>query len=275
MKILAIIKDTFRECIAKKIILSYAIASTLGMLVLSLLISFDFVGNEVAISTIFGGGEHWESIRGFEEAIIRVEAGIAILIFTLGLFLSIFSTADLIPGMLLRGRLDLYLSKSISRIQLLIGKLSGALLVVILNVVYAIVGLWFVIGIKTGIWNANFLFSGVTIIFMYIVIFTFVLLVGMLSKSTSVIIIVTYMIISVSPLLANREEIFLLPISRWLKHVVDFFYWILPKYSETAIITKDLVLGEPVYSWTPLISSVIIGIVVLNLSMYIFSKKSF
>ncbi|MFC1493479.1 ABC transporter permease subunit [candidate division KSB1 bacterium] len=275
MKILAIIKDTFRECIAKKIILSYAIASTLGMIVISLLFNFDIVGNEVAISSIFGGGEHWESIRGFEEAIINLEAGIAILIFTLGLFLSIFSTADLIPSMLLKGRLDLYLSKSISRVQLLLGKFSGALLVVILNIVYAIVGLWLVIGVKTGIWNVNFLYSGVTIIFMYTVIFSIVLLIGLLSKSTAVIVIATYMIISASPLLANRQEIFLLPLSRSIEHIIDFFYWILPKYAETAIITKDLVMGEPIYSWTPVISSVIIGIVVLNLSIYLFSKKSF
>ncbi len=275
MKILAIIKDTFRECIAKKIILSYAIASTLGMLIISLLFSFDIVGNEVAISTIFGGNEQWESIRQFEEIIINLEAGIAIVIFTLGLFLSIFSTADLIPSMMLKGRLDLYLSKSISRVQLLIGKFTGALLVVILNIVYAIVGLWLVIGLKTGIWNVNFLYSGVTIIFMYTVIFTIVLLIGLLSRSTAVIVIATYMIISASPLLANRQEIFLLPIARWVEHVLDFFYWILPKYSETAIITKDLVIGEPIFSWTPVLSSVIIGVVVLNLSIYIFSRKSF
>ncbi|MFC1564233.1 hypothetical protein ACFL6G_04810 [candidate division KSB1 bacterium] len=275
MKIRAIIIDTFRECIAKKIILSYAIASTLGMVVIAVVFNFDIVGNEVAISSIFGMGEQWESIRGFEEGVIRLEAGFAMLIFTLGLFLSIFSTADLIPGMMLKGRLDLYLSKSISRLQLLIGKFTGSLLVVTLNVVYAIVGLWLVIGVKTGIWNINFLYAGVTIIFMYIVIFTFVLLIGLLSKSTAVIVIATYMIISVSPLLANRQEIFLLPLSRTVERIIDFFYWILPKYSETAIITRDLVMGDPIYSWTPVISSVLIGIVVLNLSIYIFSKKSF
>ncbi|MCP4726223.1 MAG: ABC transporter permease subunit [bacterium] len=275
MKILAIIKDTFRECIAKKIILSYAIVSTLGMILISLLFSFDIVGNEVAISSIFGEREHWESLFRFEETIIQLEAGIAIAIFTLGLFVSIFSTADLIPSMMLKGRLDLYLSKSISRVQLLIGKFSGALLVVILNIVYAIIGLWFVIGLKTGIWNVNFLYSGVTIIFMYTVIFSIVLLIGLLSKSTAVIVIATYMVISASPLLANRQEIFLLPIARWIEHVLDFFYWILPKYAETAIITSDLVVGDPIYSWTPVISSVIIGIVVFNLSIYIFSKKSF
>jgi len=274
MQTIAIIKDTFRECLVKKIFISVFAVSTLGILGIMTIFSIDIIGNEAAISTLFSGGEEFASMRELNEIIIKVEAFFAMAIFTLGLFLSIFSTADLTPSLMMKGRLDLYLARPVSRPQLLFGKYLGAVSVVTINIIYAIIGLWLVIGFKTGIWNVYFLYSGLTIVFMFSVLYTFVLLVGTIQKSTSVIIIAVYGLITLSPVLAQREDIFLFNTNKTYELIFDILYWITPKYYEISLITKDLVQNGTMTSWTPIVSSLIIAVAVLNLSFFIFSKKN-
>ncbi len=274
MKMLAIIKDTFRECLVKKILLSFFIASNIGILGLLLVINIDIVDNEAVISSLFFEGEEWASMRQLNEGIIKLEGVLAMAIFTIGLFLSLFSTADIIPSIMTKGRLDLYLARPVSRAQLLIGKYLGAVFVVTANIVYAIVGIWLVIGFKTGVWNVYFLYSGLTIVFMFAVLYAVLTLIGVFSKSTSVLIIAVYLLISISPVLAQRDKIFLFPLGIVWETVIDALYWIVPKYYELTVMTHELVEGLSILSWTPIISNLIIALVALNLGIFIFSKKS-
>jgi len=273
MKIAAIVYDTFRECLVKKILLSFFIASTIGILGILVIFNIDIIGNNVAISSLFFGGEGLTSLGQFEDIIIKVEAIFAMALFTLGLFISLFATADLTPSMMTKGRLDLYLARPISRTQLLFGKYCGAVAVAAINILYAIVGLWLVIGIKTGVWNVNFLYTGLNIIFMFSVLYTFVMLIGIFTKNTAVNIIAVCTIVFSSLILAQKDVIFLFSNNKLLEHITDLLYWITPKYYEISIITKDLVLGNAIPSWTPVISSLLIAAAVMNLSLYLFSKK--
>ncbi|KPK95680.1 hypothetical protein AMJ80_04185 [bacterium SM23_31] len=274
MKIAAIVYDTFRECLVKKIFLSFFIASTIGIIGIYVILNIDIIGNKVAISSLFSKGEEIASMEQFEDIIIKVEAFFAMALFSIGLFMSIFATADLTPSLMTKGRLDLYLARPISRVQLLFGKYCGAVAVAAINILYAIAGLWLVIGIKTGIWNINFLYSGLNIIFMFSVLYTFVMLIGIFIKSTPVNIIAVYIMVSLSPILAQKDEIFLFINNKVLEHITDLLYWITPKYYEISIITKNLVEGNTMPSWTPVISSIIIAVAVMNLSLYFFSRKN-
>lgn len=274
MKIAAIVYDTFRECLVKKILLSFFIASTIGILGILVIFNIDIIDNKVAISSLFSKGEEIALIEQFEDIIIKVEAIFAVLLFTIGLLVAIFATADLTPSMMTKGRLDLYLARPISRPQLLLGKYCGAVAVAAINILYAIIGLWLVISIKTGVWNVNFLYTGLNIIFMFSVSYTFVMLIGIFVKSTAVNIIAVYiMVVILSPILAQKDEIFLFINNKLLEHITDLLYWITPKYYEISIITKDLVEGNAIPSWTPVISSLLIAAAVMNLSLYLFSKK--
>jgi len=275
MKIAAIVYDTFRECLVKKIILSFFIASTIGILGIFAIFNIDIIGNNVAISFLFFGGEELTSLGQFEDIIIKVEAFFAMALFTLGLFISLFATADLTPSMMTKGRLDLYLARPISRAQLLFGKYCGAVAVAAINILYAIVGLWLVIGIKTGVWNVNFLYTGLNIIFMFSVLYTFIMLIGIFTKNTVVNIIAVSTMVFMNFILSiiKKADVFPIINNKWLEHITDLLYWITPQYFDISIITMNLVEGKTMPSWTPVISSLLIAAAVMNLSLYIFSKK--
>jgi len=273
MKLWEIVKDTFRECLGKKILIIFFLISTLGILGLLFLFDVDIAGNRAAISALFG--EKQDSIALFElkKIIIIIESYFAVTLYTLGIFLSVFATADLIPSMMTKGRLELYLARPISRPMLMMGKLAGATGVVAVNIIYAIAGIWLVLGIKTGVWNVSFLCSIVTIIFMFAVLYTVMMLTSILVRSTAMTVIVTYMVIVINLALAQKENFLPFISSNMFRQFIEIFYWIIPKYHETSIITKNVVAGNAIESWTPAINSLLIALIVMNITVFIFSKK--
>ena len=272
MKLWEIVKDTFRECLGKKILISYFLISTLGILGLMFIFNVDIAGNSAAISTLFGKEQGNIALSTLQTGVIKFHGVFAAALYSIGIFLSLFSTADIIPSMMTKGRVELYLARPISRATLILGKFAGATLIIAVNIIYAIGGIWIVMGVKTGIWNINFLYAVPAIIIMFASLYTIMMLVGLLSKNTAVTIIVTYFAAMITPVLANRSSLTFIT-SDMLKWTLDTLYWITPKYAEFAIITNNLVTGESVSSWTPAISSILIAIVALNISVYIFSKK--
>jgi ABC-type transport system involved in multi-copper enzyme maturation permease subunit len=275
MKLLTIIKDTFQECRGKKILLSYFLISTLGIIGLMVIFNVDIAGNRAAIGALFGKEMDDIALAKLQQVIIQVEGFFAMAIYTLGIFLSVFATADLMPGMMTKGRVELYLARPVSRPMLLLGKLAGSTGVVAVNVIYATAGIWLVLGVKTGVWNVNFLYSALLIIFMFAVMYTIMMLASTFIRSTAVVIIITYVLMMLSPLLAQRDTIMVFIHNTYVKHIIEIRYWITPKYHEVSVITKNVVTGKPIESWTPVISSLLIGLIVFNVTAFIFSRKDF
>ena len=75
------------------------------------------------------------------------------------MFLSVFASAGLIPSVLEPGRIELLLSKPVSRTHILLGRYLGNILVISSNVVFLVLGVWTILGIKSGIWSPAFLIS--------------------------------------------------------------------------------------------------------------------
>src|SRR5262249_23541766 len=73
------------------------------------------------------------------------------------ILLSAIITAFFIPNMLRKGSIDLLLAKPIHRTTLLIYKFVGGLSFMFINTVFVVVGLWIVIGLRSGLWNTSFL----------------------------------------------------------------------------------------------------------------------
>ena len=274
MKILAVIEDTFKECLYKKILLGFFGISTLSILAIFLLFAVDIKGYQVAIGTVFGESGT-VSMSQLREVIIKIEGVFSMALFTAGLFLSIFATADLVPSSLRKGKIDLYLSRPISRPQFLLGKFLGAVSVVAVNILYAVAGVWLVFGIKTGIWNPYFLYSAVSIIFMFAVLYSVMLLVGVLVQGTAITMIVAYVMIMLSPILDKRETFTVFLSNEIQKNLIELFYQIIPRYAEMTNVTMSLVEGKPVENWTPVLASLLIALVAMSLAVHIFSRKDF
>ena len=273
MKFQILIKDTFRECLGKKILISYFLISTLGILTLMFVVNIDISGSRAVISTLFDSKNGNIALPDLENKIVFAESMFARALYSMGIFLSIFATADLIPGLMTKGRLELYLARPLSRPMFLLGKFTGAVCVASLNIIYGFTGFWLVLGIKTHVWNIGFLYSAAAIIFMFAVLYSFMMLVSIIVRNTAVTIILTYMVMTLETALASSKNLFTMIGNPIIRQILEILHWILPKYHEVASITKDIAGGKSIESWTPVLSSLLTAIVVMNITVYIFSKK--
>ncbi|MBV9122806.1 MAG: ABC transporter permease [Planctomycetes bacterium] len=111
-------------------------------------------------------------------------AGIAMLVSTI-------ITAFFIPNMLRKGTVDLLLVKPIHRTTLLIYKFLGGLLFMFLNTVFIVVGIWLVLGLRSGLWAPGFLVTIFILTFEFAIFYAVSTLFGVLTRSPIVAILVT------------------------------------------------------------------------------------
>jgi ABC-type transport system involved in multi-copper enzyme maturation permease subunit len=205
----------------------------------------------------------------------QTQSVIAMALYFFGMALSVFASAGLVAAVFEPGRIELLLSKPVSRTRLLLGRYVGNLLVVAANIAYLTVGSWIIFGIKTGMWGAGYLISSVFTIFIFAVLLAVIVLVGVLWESAAVAIMVTFGIMIVTPILAQRDTIERLLSSEWSRDVVRVLYYVLPKTSDISVIIRHLILNEPVDSWMPVWSTALFGAVVLGAGILHFRRRSF
>ncbi len=196
----------------------------------------------------------------------------------LGLLLAIFSSASFIPVMLEKGNIDLLLSKPISRTQLLLGKYFGVVLFVFLNILVFVVGVWLIISIKFGYWDASFLTLAFVITFAFAVLYALILLFGVITKNSVLGMMIAYLIfLIISPLLfLYKEKLNEFVTSEIVDKTLDGLYFIVPQTAELmGKIMIDLAMGRGVTDFQPIITSFLFLIFVLGISIYLFRKKDF
>ena len=261
---------TFREALSKKIFLFFFSVSTFGILVFALisgLISSDSVS----------GGFTVTSSTGFDNSI---SGGIKMfLIYPLyagGLFISIFSVAGFIPSLLEKGNIDLILSKPVSRAQVILGKFFGGTAMVFINLFYAIFMLWVLIGLKFDVWELEFLLTSVSITLAFASIYSLIIFIGIVTRSTMLSMVISYLIFFVfSPLLSSRETIFAFVGDGLMKIIFEILYYLVPQTSDLSAITTSFALGSPIENPAVLLSTILYIILILYSSIFIFSKKDY
>ncbi len=273
MKFLAIIQLTFRESLAKKTFIAFFGISTLTCLLFMFALNLDVVDGLKSTVSIFGKQASEEV--NLNEIIWGVEAAIAVMLFTGGIFMALFATSSLIPGLLKPGFVDLFISKPISRMEILTGRYIGAISIVAFNIFYLILVSWLILSVKTGIWNWGFLLAGVTITLTFAVLFSLMTFLGIISGSGPFSLMITYMILFFSPLLLQRDKIYALLSSKYYAYVFDGLYYFLPKTTELGNMTQQLVRGVAIASWMPLWTSLLFGAFMFWISGLIFQNKNF
>ena len=275
--ILTITRLTIQEAFARKVFIAFFLISSIVLLCcLGIFLSF-------SVESFLGPVE--EMIKQSKGKIVQdaltmfvngIKATIAMPLFGLGLFLSIFSVSSFIPNMLEKGHVDVILSKPVSRIQVLFGKFFGGLVVVFFNVAYLIAGIWLLIGIKFGVWDTQFLYTIITITFTFALFYSLIILLGVTSQNSILSMMVCYFIfIIISPLLASRETIFEFIRNGFIKTILDVLYYIVPQTDDLGGITLSLVKGEAIKSLSPIYTSIVQMILIFGLSIFIFRKKDY
>lgn len=269
---LTIAKYTLREALSRKIFIVFFGISTLILIIFALIFGLTSLDTLMNIK-LDSQGIQTAALKQVAEFFKTI---IVMPLFGGGLFLSIFSAASFIPNMLEKGNIDLLLSKPVSRAQVIWGKFWGGTTIVFFNIAFLVTGLWILIGLKFSVWEAELLVTIITITFTFAVLYALMILTGILTRSSVLAMMLTYLIFFIfSPLLLARENIYILLDNKFIEYILDGLYYLVPKTSELGSMTANLAAGGSIGSFQPIISSFLFMILSLGLSIFIFNKKDY
>ena len=150
------------------------------------------------------------------------------------------------------------------------------------NLLYLFGAIWLIVVWKTGIAHPRFFLGGVIILFGIAAMLAFAFLIGVVTSSTAVSLMVTYAIFFFAALLSAREKIAAAVSSEWSAQIIRALYWIFPKTAELGRATVALVSGGEAFREFGQIdtlavfgSTAIFGLVTLGLAAWRFSRKDF
>ncbi len=261
---------TWRELLSRYIVLGLLVICTLVWGMLAFAVNLEIVDGALAGLRIFGKAAQNEAGPGGKPlSVASFVMGIQMFLsgatYWTAMLLGLFATAPLPGSMTERGRIDLLLSKPISRAGILTGHLLGIGAVVAAVATYLFTACWITLAVKTGVWDATFLLSIPIVLAQFLVMYGVLLLLVLLTESTPLALIVTYGIIFASIILALREQ--LAPQIRlpW-RYAYLGLYHLLPHIAETTVLLAQLVEGKAVTTWYPLTGSLLFGAATLALA---------
>jgi ABC-2 type transport system permease protein len=279
MKSLTIILNTVYESITRLTLLFYLAFGTIILLVITfgvrgvyddgMLIGISFFGNEIPVIDGIdpSGFIFMATIGGSMSAI---------------LLLGVFATASILPETLRKGTIDIYLSKPISRLELLLSKYMGAISAIAVALIYFMVGLFLIIGLKTGIWNTKVFPALGLIILMFGCIQSMSTLAGVLFRNMGLVLVFVYIhLFLFSPFLRLRKELVgALTDNAVIHRILDGFYYALPQLSEmqeriSFLFAPAAVEGITEFSFTPFSYSLLSCAVMLLLAYVKFKRSDY
>jgi ABC-2 type transport system permease protein len=269
----ALISDTFQEARARWLFWGLFGLSSLLVGLFLFVLRIDIVQGAVSFMGIEATARPIYNIRKF---VTVSYSWVSIVLYIWGTFLAVFASAGLIPSVLEAGRISLLLSKPLTRTTLLMGRYAGNLAVVTANHVYLICSIWIIIGLKTNIWEPRFLLAIPISLFIFAVLLCVVVLIGVVSESAALSVMIAVALMLVSTILAQRDIVVKLLDSQWSRDLWLAFYWIVPKIYDFGVAMKDIILYDRSADWfTPAWTSAAFGIAVLSGAVYIFRRRDF
>jgi len=273
MVTLALIRDTFREALARKIFWVLFGLSALLIIFFLFLLRIDIVAGATATVSLFG--RQGPGDANVDRLVRGVYGGIATFLYTWGMFLAVFASAGLVPSVLEPGRIELLLSKPLSRTHILLGRFAGNVLVVLLNTTFLVLGVWTILGVKTGIWSAGFLIAIATTTFIFAVLLAVVVLIGVWLESAAAATMITVALMIISPILAQTSLMMRLLSSEWSRNLWRVLYYALPKVYEVGKMTLDAIQSRTFGGYTPIWTSALFGAVMLGAALALFARRDF
>jgi ABC-type transport system involved in multi-copper enzyme maturation permease subunit len=269
---LALIRDTFQEARARWLFWGLFGLSTLLILIFLFVLKIDLVEGAISIMGI----ERTSSVLNVHAFVMKSYSFISLFLYVWGTLLAIFASSGLIPSVLEPGRIALLLSKPVPRPILILGRYAGNVLIVALNHIYLVGAIWIIIGIKTHLWEPRFLLAIPTCLFIFGVLLCVVTLIGVVSESAALSVMVTVALIGVSAILAQRQLVVRLLSSEWSRDLWRALYWIVPKFYDLAQVMMQTIVFDRNLDWaSPLWTSTAFAIIVLSCALYIFAKRDF
>lgn len=269
----AIIVDTFQEAFARWLFWGLFGLSTLLILFFLFVLKIDIVQGAVTMGGLQNTGRPIYDMQKF----VRVSySWVATFLYIWGTFLAVFASSGLIPSTLEPGRISLLLAKPITRPMLLAGRFIGNLLIITLNSIYLIGAIWLIIGMKTNIWDGRFLIAIPISVFLFAVLLCVVVLIGVLSESAALSVMVPVALMLVTTILAQRDFVIRLLSSEWSRTLWQALYWVLPKVYDLGLAMRQAILRTgDAYFAAPIWTSAAFGAVALAVAVQLFRKRDY
>jgi ABC-2 type transport system permease protein len=279
----ASVEDVFREASARWTLLAYFVLSSLFILIFAFAVNLDIVDGALAGAKLFGRELDLPGGRvDLDRLVLGFESGFSAFLYLVGTFLAIFATAHLVPRLQEKGTVDLYLSRPVGRVSLLLSRYAAGLLLSGSNLVYLIGSIWAIVVWKTHVAHPRFLLGGGVILFAIAALLAFAFLVGVVTSSTGVSIMSTYAVFFFSALLAGHERIAAAVSKEWQANVVNALYWIFPKTAEmgqavVAFVSAGRAPERLQQSLTvlPFATTAAFAVACLGLASFLFRRKDF
>jgi ABC-2 type transport system permease protein len=277
------LEEVFREAAARWTLVAWFTLSTLFVAIFAAAVNLDVVNGALAGVKLFGKSVDMAGKQvDLDKLILGFEGGFSAFLYVVGTFLAVFATAHLVPRLQEKGTIDLYLSRPVGRVPLLLSRFAGGLLLSAANVFYLIASIWLIVGWKTGVWEVGLLKGGGVILFAIASLLSFSFLVGVVTSSTAVSIMSTYALFFLSAILAAHGKIEAALSSDWSVGLLRGLYWALPKTAELGRALVGLVTDgrgfrtpPPVDSLAVFGSTALFALLALSLASWLFSRKDF
>ena len=198
------------------------------------------------------------------------------------LLFGVFGVSGLIPDMLEKGTIDLFLSKPLSRLELLLSRSFGATAGIGLNLIYFFTGVWTVFGLKLGVWHWAFLSSLIYVFFAFACFYSVVTIVGLITRSTGFTVLISFCFMFISWGLEAREHgLYILWNNVVYHRLLDALYYLTPQLnamlenSSRVIIKSALFPATPEFTFMPYLYSLGSAVLMYVLSVWYFSRRDF
>jgi ABC-type transport system involved in multi-copper enzyme maturation permease subunit len=291
----ALVYDTCRELFYRRTLMFYFGIVTVTHLLLLLAMQTDAADGVITSIKVFGmqasGGGGEFRLNGGDSGVMAIDAAtvargiesaVAWMLYPMGVILGLFATASLVPRLLEKGSIDLLLSKPVSRPAILVSRWLGGFLVAAANMVYLVAGVGLILGFKLGVWHWGFLFSGLMMAAYFGALLGFLVLWGVLMRSTTIGIMMTVGVYFVS--LAVRAphaypdwaNAITSRVGRLVgQTIVEVLYHLLPRTWDFGMVVTNLLLHRPVESYMPLVGTMGSGLGALAIAVFLFRRTDF
>jgi ABC-type transport system involved in multi-copper enzyme maturation permease subunit len=270
---------TVVEAMRRGTLVFYFAISNIVLLLLALGISHPV--NEPDIITIFG-----KPLARLSQIGLNVVDFLLIQLHSLSIFwimiFGMFGVAGLIPSMLEKGTIDLFLSKPLARAELLMARALGAVSGIALNLIYFFLGVWFIFGLKIGVWHSEFLSSIIYVVYAFVCFFSVVTFVGLITKSAGFTIMLAFVFSIISWGLEVRENgLYKLWDNVVYHRLLDALYYLTPQLNamlenSTRVIGKlPYIPNAPDFTFMPFVYSFFSTCLLYLLSIWYFSRQDY
>jgi ABC-type transport system involved in multi-copper enzyme maturation permease subunit len=249
---LTIIKHTFYESLHKRMGLILLLVGILTFVFVVIGVKYHEVpGQGVMVTLPFSHIE--QPIKTFSRDVL---SGLFQAAQGMWFFLGYFAIAPLITSYMEKGTAELLFTKGITRAEIFIGRVIGALAVYFVSL-FCFLGLPALFFFSKGGVNPKYLFGGLCVILLSFSSLVMIMAItAFVQTNAPVTIAMAFLQWTISGVLVHRAAV-LYPFIPWkaLQKVIDGIYYILPKNGDLVDVSTEVLIFGSVKSWMPIWST--------------------